>query len=262
MGEYMNQSIKIIVDRVNQILNGNELTIYLFGSVALDDFKLGWSDIDILILTEKIISTEEAEELVNLRQVLLIENPNNIYFKLFEGGILSIDAFLNNKKETAVYWGTSGQRITDSYSLDVFSMMELIDWGVLLCGNDIRKYIKYPDYDNIVKAVKNHYHTICQYAAETGGNLYSAGWMLDIARCLYTLSERKIISKTKAGYWAIENGLVPNVIIMDKVMQIRENPLKYKYDVQTQEWLSSLEIYIHEFAEVLNKKLNTLKFFL
>ncbi len=33
-----------------------------------------------------------------------------------------------------VYWGTSGQRITDSYKMDSFSMTELLDSGILLYG--------------------------------------------------------------------------------------------------------------------------------
>jgi hypothetical protein len=79
--------------------------------------------------------------------------------------------------------------------------------------------------------------------------------MLDIARCLYTLSERKIISKTKAGYWAIEYDLVPNVEVMKRAINIRENPLKYKDNIEVQDWLETLGPIIQEFADVLGKKL-------
>ncbi len=48
----MNKSIDILIDSVRNTLSGNDLTAYLFGSICLDDFKPGWSDIDILILTD------------------------------------------------------------------------------------------------------------------------------------------------------------------------------------------------------------------
>lgn len=251
----MNKSIDILIDRVRAILRENDLTAYLFGSICSDDFKLGWSDIDILILTKKMVSEKQAEQLVNLRQTLLEEYKGNPYFRLFEGGILSVNEFLNKEMKRVVYWGTSGQRITDSYSFDVFSTMQLKDSGISICGNDIRERIQYPTYDEMLQAVKNHYRTIRTHAVKTDRNLYSAGWMLDIARCLYTLSERNIISKTKAGYWAIEKNLVPNTEVMKKVISIRENPFKYKDNIEVQDWLERLGPSVQEFANVLENKL-------
>jgi hypothetical protein len=136
--------------------------------------------------------------------------------------------------------------------------MELIDSGLLIHGRDIRSQIHYPSYSEITEAVRNHYQSVRQYAVKTKRNLYSAGWMLDIARCLYTLSERKIISKTNAGYWAIEHNLVPNVEVMKKAIKIRENPLEYKDNSEVQDWLETLGPMIQEFADVLEGKLNEL----
>ena len=254
-GGAMKKSIDVLMDSVRMILEENGISAYLFGSICLDDFKLGWSDIDVLILTEKTISEKQAEQLVNLRQTLLETYHGNPYYRSFEGGILSLNEFLNKKQERVVYWGTSGQRITDSYYFDVFSMMQLKDYGILVYGNEIRDRIQYPTYDEMLQAVGNHYETIREYAVKPGRSLYSAGWMLDIARCLYTLAERKIISKTKAGYWAMEKGLVPSEAVMKKVISIRENPLKYKDDIAVQDWLETLGPSIQEFADVLENKL-------
>jgi predicted nucleotidyltransferase len=69
----MQTSIHIMVDRITGLLSGNTPSIYLFGSVVLDDFKLGWSDIDIVCLTEKEMTEQQAEELVGLRQSLLLD---------------------------------------------------------------------------------------------------------------------------------------------------------------------------------------------
>lgn len=251
----MQESISILMEKVKTILYGNEVTAYLFGSVCLNDFKPGWSDIDILILTENEIMPEQAEELVYLRQNLLEEYRENPYFRSFEGGILRCGDFVKNHGGRAVYWGTSGQRITDNYYFDVFSRMELMDSGILLSGKDIRDRLCYPSYDEMIEAVRGHYQAIRQYGAKTGRNLYSCGWILDIARCLYTLKERKIIAKTQAGCWAIENGLVSNTEVMERTIKIRKNPLLYKEDSEVLDWLESLGPMVQEFADVLENKL-------
>lgn len=64
----INESIEKIKTEIISILEDNKPTIYLFGSIALNDFKLGWSDIDILVLTDSEITEQQAETLVGLRQ--------------------------------------------------------------------------------------------------------------------------------------------------------------------------------------------------
>ncbi len=252
----MQTSIGIMLDKITAILSGNNPSIYLFGSVVLDDFKLGWSDIDIICLTERQMTIQQAEELVGLRQSLLLDYPGNLYFRSFEGGFITWNAFLKKEKDCVVYWGTSGQRITDAYHFDPFSTMELLTCGKLLYGPDHRERIAYPARDEIVHAVKEHYDTIRRYAKETSKSLYSAGWLLDIARCLYTLKSNDIIAKTQAGKWAIENKLVPDVEMMQRVIHIRENPMTAKADEETLDWLASLGPHIQQFANVLGVWLN------
>ena len=93
-----------------------------YGSSVLNDFRLGWSDIDILVLTDKQITEEQAQKLVGLRQALLEKEPGNPYYRSFEGGMLTLDAFLTGKADRVVYWGTSGERITDTYMFDSFGI--------------------------------------------------------------------------------------------------------------------------------------------
>lgn len=251
----MEQSIEIMKNRIVNILSNNKPSIYLYGSIVLEDFKAGWSDIDILCLTETKILDTQAKQLLNLRQELLSEYRNNLYFQSFEGGFLTLDAFANYIPDTVVYWGTSGQRITDKHCFDPFSMIELIEHGYLLHGNEVRDRFIYPTKEEIIQAVINHYETIRKFAVKTGRSLYSAGWLLDIARCIYTLKTGKIISKTKAGKWALDNGLVPDINIMEKVINIREEPNTYKDNIEVMEWLETLGKYIQRFADVLEKEI-------
>ncbi|MCL2814411.1 MAG: phosphotransferase [Oscillospiraceae bacterium] len=236
----LNEAIQIMTDEIAFVLAGNKPTIYLFGSVALDDFKLGWSDIDIAVLTEHEITGQQADTLVGLRQAMLERYPGSPYFRLFEGGMLSADAFLYGKSERTIYWGTSGQRITDNWKMDSFGMAELLDNGILVYGDDIRKKMTYPAYaqmrDDIARSVET---------ARQHGN--SVGWLLDIARGIYTLRTGKIIAKTAAGEWALDNGLCPDADAMRKAVQIRKEPAKYSKDEKKTE-----NAVVGRFADVID----------
>lgn len=244
-----------MVREISGILADCSPSIYLYGSSALNDFKLGWSDIDILVLTEKIISEKQAELLVGLRQMMLKKEPDNPYYRSFEGGMLTLTAFLSKTPDRVVYWGTSKERIADSYRLDSFGIAELMENSVLLYGKDIREKLKYPGYDELYADVKHHYETIRNYARSTGRSLYSFGWMLDIVRCIYTLRTGKIIAKTKAAEWVLENNLCPDSGALITALEVRRNPLKYKEDRTMLDYAETLGEQVQCFADVLEKEM-------
>ena len=251
----MQRSINNMVREISRILADCEPTIYMYGSVATDDFRLGWSDIDILVLTEKQLSEAQANLLVSLRQTMLAKETDNPYYRSFEGGMLTQNAFLANTIDRVVYWGTSGERITDRYSLDSFGMAELVDGSVLLYGKDIRNELNYPDFRELYADVKNHYETIRTYAQSTGRSFYSFGWLLDIARCIYTLRTGKIIAKTKAAEWALENNLCPDVHALTTAWNVRRNPLRYRDEKEILDYAETLGEPVQRFADVLEEEL-------
>lgn len=252
-------SIQTMSQRISTILSDSSPSIYLYGSIPLGDFRLGWSDIDILVLTDKQITEEQAKKLVGLRQVMLEKEPDNPYYRSFEGGMLTLDAFLTGKADRVVYWGTSDEKIADHYVLDSFCMTELIESSILLYGNDIRNQLKAPEFSELYADVKHHYKTIRKFAQKTGRSIYSFGWMLDIARCIYTLHTGKIIAKTDAGRWALENNLCPDPDALRIALEVRRSPLEHKEDKQTFDYAETLAEPIQHFADVLEKELVTAK---
>ena len=248
-------SVNKMVREIGGILSDCEPSIYLYGSSALNDFRLGWSDIDILVLTEKQITEIQAQKLVGLRQTMLEQEPSNPYYRSFEGGMLTLDAFLHKKTDRVVYWGTSGERITDSYVFDSFGMTELIESSVLLLGKDIRTQLKSPAFGDLYDDVKHHYETIRKFAQKTDRSFYSFGWMLDIARCIYTLHTGRIIAKTEAAEWALENNLCPDHDALTIALKVRKNPLDYEEDREIFDYAETLAEPIQRFADVLENKL-------
>lgn len=69
----MKALIQAMSGRIADILAPCEPSIYLYGSWVLHDFRPGWSDIDILVLTQRYISEEQALRLVSLRQTMAAE---------------------------------------------------------------------------------------------------------------------------------------------------------------------------------------------
>lgn len=250
----LQNAIALMKKRIVDVLDPCIPSIYIYGSVVLDDFKPGWSDIDLLILTKKPILEEQANKLVRLRQIMLEDEPGNPYYRAFEGGMLPLNSFLSGKADRVVYWGTGGEKITDKYDFNAFCMSELIDNGVLIYGNDIRNRLSHPTFDDLKSDVQKHYEAIRRYAPKTGRSLYAYGWLLDISRCIYTLRTGKLISKTAAGEWALQEALCPCADILVKAVEIRNEPNRYKKEERVFDH-AELLFHIQRYADVLENEL-------
>ena len=98
------------------------------------------------------------------------------------------DEFISNQYLKALYWGTEGQRITDQFYFDAFSIFQLIKYGknAFRGREKKRNELALPSREELIKAVKNHLDTIRKYGTETDESFYSCGWLMDISRCIYT----------------------------------------------------------------------------
>lgn len=59
-----------MTEAVCGLLVGCRPSVYLYGSAVSGDFRLGWSDLDVLVLTREPIPPSAAEALVSLRQMM------------------------------------------------------------------------------------------------------------------------------------------------------------------------------------------------
>lgn len=234
----------------------NDCSIYLYGSVTLDDFREGWSDIDIIALTGHKMSDDEENTLVYLRQKMMKDNP---IYRSFEGVILPLADLISETPSRAVYWGTSGQKITDAFTADPFLMKQLSTSAKLLIGNDIRAGLREPSYNELVDAVSSHLDCVRNHASATGHPLYSYGWLLDISRCIWTLRTGEIISKTKAGEWALENHLCPDETALKYALRARKAPLAAKNAPGLMQVAGMIAPAIQTYADVLEAELKKAK---
>ncbi len=252
----MDDAIGKMTQAIVEIMDGNVFGVWLYGSVALDDFRLGWSDIDFVALTDGPISESQAERLVFLRQELLQREPDNPYYRSFEGLIAARDEYARQAFQRLVYWGTSGQRVTDRYTPDAFSGLELAKYGVPVYGKE-PWILPAPGREERIRAIRTHYDVIRRYAVQTDGSLYSCGWLLDIARCIYTLRHDDIISKTQAGVWALREHIFSDEEPLKTTIEIRQHPLVFKGREDVKHWLKGLGPVVQRYADVLERELQT-----
>jgi len=254
-GEDLNRIVRQMTDRIAGILDGSIHSAWLYGSVVLDDFRPGWSDIDLLVLTNSRITEAQARQLVGLRQAMPESEPDNPYYRCFEGIIADKNEYFTGDFSRLIYWGTSGQRITDRYQPDTFSAYELAKYGRSVCGADDRSIFAAPSAAELAEAVRQHYETIRRYTVQTDERLYSCGWLLDISRCIYTLRLCDVIAKTRAGLWALSEHLFENEEPLEKALEIRQDPMAYRDREDVKQWLKGLGPVVQQYADVLEREL-------
>ena len=251
----MLESIARMTEEIAAVMEGRVHSVCLYGSVVLNDFRLGWSDIDFIALTDGPISESQARKLLTLRQTMLEREPGNPYYRSFEGIIADAREYRARSFTRLVYWGTTGQRVTDRYEPDAFSRYELAKYGKCIYGREDRSVFPMPSGEELIVAVRAHYETIRAYAVQTNESLYACGWLLDIARCVYTLRYRDVIAKTQAGLWALENHLFPEENALRKTLEIRKQPLSFKERDDVKQWLKGLGPAVQRCADVLEREL-------
>lgn len=251
------RAIESTVAEIGKELIGCKPSVYLYGSIVLGDLRPGLSDVDLLVLTQKPIDAAQAESLVGLRQRLTESDPINPWYRRLEGGMLSLAAFRTNAADRVVYWGTSGQRIAERHRFDTFSMVELLENGILLLGGDVRSAFPAPTYAALLADVRAHYEAICTHAQKTGRSVYSFGWLADIARGLYTIETGKVASKTAAMQWALEKGICPVADKLAAALIVRKNPRTFDESIILGDMAEALGPDVQAFAKVLGKALET-----
>ncbi len=244
-----------MANEIDGALGGGLDSFWLCGSIVLGDYRPGWSDIDMLALADNPLSAAQAERLLMLRQTLS-EQFGDPLFRCFEGVIIGRDEYLGGSMTRLVYWGTSGQRIAHMMNGDVFARFVLAKHGKAVYGPDDRSIFLLPSRSELVSGVREHCTALRCAAAETGESLYSCGWLLDIARGIYTLRFNDVVSKTKAGEWALREHIFPDEEALKRALMIRRAPLRYRDDAETRLWLGGLEPTVQRYADVLERELD------
>jgi len=244
-------AINTMAVSIQRILADAQPSIYLYGSITAEDFHPGWSDIDLLVLTQEVITEEQSAALLHLRQTLAARDPDTPHYRLFEGGMLDLGSFLTGEDTRVVYWGTTGERIKATHAFSAFDRASLMQNGQLLLGKDVRRHLEMPEYGEILAAIAGHLATIKTHGA--GSRSISAyGWLLDIARCLYTMVNGRLTTKTAAAQWALDEHLCPCPAELSMALTVRRQP-ELIWDESVLDYAEGLTEAIRSFAALLEQ---------
>lgn len=246
-------AINTMAVTLERILSDRSPSIYLYGSVTAEDYRPGWSDVDLLVLTDLPITASQAEALVPLRQTLIARDPDTPHYRLFEGGMLDLGSFLTGEETRVVYWGTTGQRIKASHAFSAFDRASLLQNGQLLSGRDVRRHLEMPDYPEIHTAVAAHLAAIKTHGAGSR-SIYAYGWLLDIARGLHALVTGRLTSKTAAAQWALDEKLCPCPAELAMALTVRRQP-ELIQDESVLDYAQGLTEAIQDYAALLEQAL-------
>ena len=246
-------AINTMAVSIYNILESVPPSIYLYGSVTAEDFRPGWSDIDLLVLTQEPITETQADLLLTLRQQLAQRDPDTPYYRAFEGGMLDLGSFLTNESTRVVYWGTTGERIKERHDFSAFDRASLLQNGQLLLGRDVRRHFEMPESPESATAVISHAVSIRQHG-KGARSLYAYGWLLDIARCMYTLVNGRLTSKPTAAQWALDEHLCPCPAELSMALTVRRQPELIR-DESVLAYAEGLTEAIQSFLNLLEKAL-------
>ena len=248
-------AINTMAVSIDRILADAQPSIYLYGSVTTGDYRPGWSDIDLLVLTQSPITENQSDALLCLRQLLCQRDPLTPHYRLFEGGMIDLGSFLTGDETRVVYWGTSGERIKTQHGLSSFDRISLLRTGQLLLGRDVRRHMDAPTYDDVLSDIRTHLQTIREHGRGRR-NLYAFGWLLDIARGLYVVMNGRPVTKTDAAQWALDERLCPCPAELFMALTVRRQP-ELIQDESILTYAEGLTEAIQEFADLLEQVMNS-----
>ena len=246
----MYESIDIATQEIENIIGANSPSMYLYGSVVLNDFRMGISDINILCITKTAISNSQAKQLISLKQTLVEEEIGNPYFKLLVIDFVSLDTCMGKTEDPVVHWGTDGACMMDSFRLDSYAIIELLEHGQLVYGGDIRYLMNYPEPSYLIEDTK-------LYLENTKQNSFAkkdaANTILHVLTKLHVLKTGMVASKSDAAIWAIAENVIPNSDVLKQLLEMRLQSLPIP---QNKEVKNYLENYLDSFYDLLEQHAN------
>jgi hypothetical protein len=203
----VNAVLDILLARVKRILGDDFVGMYLGGSLALNDFIPGRSDIDFVVVTADVLSDETF---VALKATHAQMNTEGVPMaKELEGAYVPVnDLRLHNPPIASYPHIDTGEALVIEKYEDwwVIERHVLREHGVVVAGPDPMTLVAPILPDELKQAAIRlfHYHWAAMLRETT--KLHHPGYqvyaILTMCRILYSLNHGTIVSKSEAAVWA------------------------------------------------------------
>lgn len=245
MPNEVNNILEMYCGLLRNKIPGTVRGVYLYGSLVLHDFKFGSSDIDFITVVNRSLADGEIAILDEIHGMVRKYFPrpplNGIYVQVQDIGGMEEDI------EPIPYYLDGTMHKAGYFEINPVTWFELKEHGVTILGPDISILDFSFDFNTITEYIAdniNAYWSNWVGRARNGLSRHSVGlffskemveWgVLGVTRQYYTLREKDVVSKSKAGEYALLN-------VPDKWKQIIKEALRIREGVITSNYISPIK---------------------
>jgi hypothetical protein len=195
-------------ERLDRELPGRVMALYLVGSIALDDYHPGQSDIDFVSVLACQAAAEDFEILQAIHKNIRQQYPSllleGMYIQPCDIGCLeSPTDLILNYHDGKLNW-------SNRIEMSSVSWWILKHCGIAVFGQDAQTLPITIDMEHLLRTQRENMNSYwASWTRDIGRILllysdWGVQWtVLGVLRQFFTLKERQITSKTKAGYYAL-----------------------------------------------------------
>ncbi len=226
----VNEIIDLLLNNVRDILMGEFIGMYLFGSLANGDFDQH-SDIDILFVTEHAISEEAFKTLFETHErISAIDSPWAIQLEVSyipKDALYRFDPATN--KHPHIDRGPGERLHIMQHSEDWIIQRHILrERGITISGPDPKTLIAPVSPADLRWAVLEILQNWFRHFLDDPQQLQSRGYqsytVLTLCRILYTFEHGEIVSKPAAAAWAKQNLSHEWIGLIDRAWTGRQTP--------------------------------------
>ncbi|HSA84295.1 MAG TPA: aminoglycoside adenylyltransferase domain-containing protein [Patescibacteria group bacterium] len=199
----INDLLKDLLFRMQEILGDKLLGLYLYGSLVWGDFDKDISDLDMLAVLESDLTDSEFAALKRMHDEFAKEYKE--WDNRIEVQYLAKEALKTFKTQespmTAISPGEPFHKITvnKDWLMNWYCVQE---YGVILFGSDPKPFIDHCTKEEFIQGVKKYARGFREYVKHTKKKRPAQAYVImTMCRALYTITLGEHTSKKKACEW-------------------------------------------------------------
>jgi len=200
----MEKVLLLFTKHLQCIFKDKLYSILIYGSVVLNDFRLGKGDIDFLVVLKENISELEIKKIVQLHEDLR-NDKLGLLGKQLEGSYYTIQMF-NSKSDNdqGYYVGTSrnGWKKISKVNLNSYDRKNIIMDGVILYGVNIAHLIEDPSMTKLKSEFMSELANRIEYMKKNRDTMFLIDTVYLTLRGISLFEKERVVSKSDAvkGY--------------------------------------------------------------
>ena len=193
-----------LVSTLELKLGENLIGVYLYGSLATEDFVEGKSDVDLLMLLKERVDQDLLTSLIDLHERFNLEHQRwqeRIDVAYVERGALW--TFQSEPYEVIVSDGENLLTLVDAQQYYLIDWFKLQERGTVLLGPKVSEVMPSIPVDDFKQTVHDYMQSYSQFAADARRRGEQAYAILTMCRSLYACKFAAHVSKKSGAVWAM-----------------------------------------------------------